>query len=284
MLIALAGGVRGFPERLNAIVSFLVFLFVGLLVVGIVVFLIVQWHQSRRGEAIAEEHGVPGRRVEPLPEGREMDAVAKPMAPHNPATNTTPAAELGSTERWGEKLRALDWYQFEKLMEQIYARQGYRVERRGGAKADGGVDLILEKEGKRAAVQCKHWRGQDVGVRHVREFLGALTDKGLKEGVLVTLNGFTGDAKELAERHGIELLAEKDLLTMLLRLDVAYDREFRECLTNPEKRCPKCEAPMKLRTAGKGWNKGAQFWGCSAFPRCRFILPVDQGVAGREEG
>ena len=33
--------------------------------------------------------------------------------------------------------------------------------------------------------------------------------------------------------------------------------------------CPKCNAPMVLRTAKKGTNAGKQFWGCSMFPKCR---------------
>jgi len=32
--------------------------------------------------------------------------------------------------------------------------------------------------------------------------------------------------------------------------------------------CPKCGDSMILRTAKKGANKGDQFWGCSAYPRC----------------
>jgi four helix bundle suffix protein len=33
--------------------------------------------------------------------------------------------------------------------------------------------------------------------------------------------------------------------------------------------CPACEKPMVLRTARKGKNAGAQFWGCSGYPECR---------------
>lgn len=33
--------------------------------------------------------------------------------------------------------------------------------------------------------------------------------------------------------------------------------------------CPKCGAPMKLRSARKGPDVGNQFWGCSSFPKCR---------------
>lgn len=38
--------------------------------------------------------------------------------------------------------------------------------------------------------------------------------------------------------------------------------------------CPKCGSRMILRTAKSGTNSGAQFWGCSQFPRCRSTLPI----------
>jgi hypothetical protein len=41
-----------------------------------------------------------------------------------------------------------------------------------------------------------------------------------------------------------------------------------------EPTCPKCGSKMVLRTAKSGNNAGNQFWGCSAFPRCRSILTV----------
>lgn len=36
--------------------------------------------------------------------------------------------------------------------------------------------------------------------------------------------------------------------------------------------CPRCGAAMILRTAKKGDNVGKQFWGCTAFPKCRGVL------------
>lgn len=41
--------------------------------------------------------------------------------------------------------------------------------------------------------------------------------------------------------------------------------------SNPdaERRCPKCGSPMVLRTVKSGGKAGQQFWGCSAFPKCR---------------
>ena len=39
-------------------------------------------------------------------------------------------------------------------------------------------------------------------------------------------------------------------------------------------KCPKCGAPMVLRTAKKGSSIGNQFYGCSKFPQCKGIRPV----------
>ena len=39
--------------------------------------------------------------------------------------------------------------------------------------------------------------------------------------------------------------------------------------------CPKCNERMVVRTAKKGDNKGETFWGCSTFPKCRVIMPLE---------
>lgn len=38
--------------------------------------------------------------------------------------------------------------------------------------------------------------------------------------------------------------------------------------------CPRCGTAMVMRTAKKGNNVGKQFWGCSAFPKCRGIIEL----------
>lgn len=39
--------------------------------------------------------------------------------------------------------------------------------------------------------------------------------------------------------------------------------------------CPKCGEPMLRRKAKSGSNAGQEFWGCSAFPKCRAVVKVD---------
>lgn len=42
--------------------------------------------------------------------------------------------------------------------------------------------------------------------------------------------------------------------------------------SNMEKKiCPRCGNGLVLRSAKKGQNAGQQFYGCSTFPKCRYI-------------
>jgi HJR/Mrr/RecB family endonuclease len=180
----------------------------------------------------------------------------------------TPVKELTISER----LRKIDWFQFEKLIELIYRQRGCSVRRLGGANPDGGVDLIVESPSGQFVVQCKHWRKWTVGVRNIREFLGTLTDSKIPNGIFITLTGYSGDAKQLADKHGIQILNESDVIKMLEESGLIYSKEISALFSDTRKFCPKCESEMVLRTARKNGN---QFWGCSNFPRCRFILNLE---------
>jgi len=46
----------------------------------------------------------------------------------------------------------------------------------------------------------------------------------------------------------------------------------------PEVICPKCGAPMVLRTARIGANARNQFYGCSRYPDCNGALPFKTSV------
>jgi restriction system protein len=55
-------------------------------------------------------------------------------------------------------IRSLNWRAFEQLVGEAYRRQGYAVRENTGVGPDGGVDLVLKKEGNTYLVQCKQWR------------------------------------------------------------------------------------------------------------------------------
>lgn len=43
---------------------------------------------------------------------------------------------------------------------------------------------------------------------------------------------------------------------------------------SPAPTCPECGSEMVLRTARRGPQAGQSFWGCSAYPDCRAIIPT----------
>ncbi len=176
------------------------------------------------------------------------------------------------------KIKAIDWFQFEKLIGLLYEDAGYSVQRAGGAKADGGVDLVVEKPGKRAVIQCKHWNAWKVPPKDIRELLGAMADAGVEYGVCVTMRGFSKEPQDLAARQGIVLYQEADIVEMIMSADSVCAPRIATLLNDTRKFCPECETEMVIKTAKKGKKAGSQFRGCPNFrmkpSRCRVSFDI----------
>jgi hypothetical protein len=245
-------------------IGIIALVFLGIVVVGLVVFGICRLatpERNMRGMT-SNVFAPPLRAPDQKSNEHELEAERTPEP-----TNTT--AELL------QQLRSIDWFQFEKVVGHMYLKLGYNVTRRGGANPDGGIDLIIQKDGQSVAIQCKQWKAWSVGVRTVREFLGALTDAGIQKGKLITLRGYSGEARQLAEKHGIEIVNETGLTRMIESTDAQFDPEVLELLRDTRKFCPKCEREMMIRVAGKGPNRGGKFWGCSGYPKgCRYTMSI----------
>ena len=77
-------------------------------------------------------------------------------------------------------------------MAEAYRRHGYAVSRPSGkGDPDGGVDLILKKDGSTIVVQCKQWKAWKVGVPIVREVFGVLTARKAQRAIIVTSGIFS---------------------------------------------------------------------------------------------
>ena len=262
-----------FPQMHQTIsaVGFVAIVGICLGVVGLIGFGVCRWAtRPERSDSSSSSNNVYPSSID--------DANAPLVNPVNSGAIEVPAqtkeTSPKTTGELVEQMRSIDWFQFEKLVGVVYRRLGYTVRRSGGANPDGGIDLVLEKDGQRSAVQCKQWKTWNVGVKAVREFLGALTDAGIQKGIFITLCGYTGEARQLAEKHGIEIVNETGLAQMLESTDAKSDREALALLRDTRKFCPKCENELVLRTAARGPGAGKQFWGCSTYPRCRFTMPV----------
>jgi len=109
-------------------------------------------------------------------------------------------------------LRGMDWREFEMLTGEAFRRQGYDIVENGLGGADGGIDLILRKDGKTFLVQCKQWRHKCVDVKVVREMFGVLVHEGADAMKIVALGDYTPDARRFAQGKPIELIDGSQLL------------------------------------------------------------------------
>lgn len=179
-------------------------------------------------------------------------------------------------------LDGMSWHEFEMLVGEAYALQGYRVTETGGGGADGGVDLVLAKGGEKFFVQCKQWKAYKVGVDVVRELYGVMAAKGATGGFVVTSGRFTDDAKAFADGRNVQLVDGTNLFVMIKQVKQSQATQ-QSAITAPviakepviaEPNCPQCGSSMVKRTARKGGNAGYEFWGCSKFPNCRGVRPI----------
>jgi restriction system protein len=174
-------------------------------------------------------------------------------------------------------IRELPWKRFEDLLGEAYRRQGYKVEETLGGGADGGVDLVLVRDGAVTLVQRKRWKGKPVSVQTVRELFGVLHDRSAASAKLVATSRFTPEAIAFAKGKPIELV-DSDAVLCLLR-GVQSSGRIVAPLSSHEPdhlapACPLCDSEMKIRTAKRGTNAGNRFWGCSKYPPCRGIREI----------
>jgi restriction system protein len=169
-----------------------------------------------------------------------------------------------------DSLRKLPWKHFEDVLAETYRRQGYDVVEILGSGADGGVDLLLRKDGHSVVVQCKRWRDKPVPVQVVRELYGVMIDQRASAAKIVATTSFTPDAVAFAKDKPIDLVDSTALLHLLRGVQtsgrLAMNSDEPDHLTPM---CPSCNTPMVLRQARRGAFAGQKFWGCPNYPKCR---------------
>ncbi len=122
-------------------------------------------------------------------------------------------------------LERMSGVEFERFVTALLTRMEFRPEMTK-ATGDGGIDIvaILDKPilGGKYLFQCKRYAPENlVGASTVRDFYGAVTaDKAVK-GILITTSDFTAQAREFAERVGLELINLPQLQGLLAQHGMA---------------------------------------------------------------
>ncbi|WP_332776114.1 restriction endonuclease [Polaromonas sp.] len=179
-------------------------------------------------------------------------------------------------------LDGMSWREFELLVGEAFRLQGYKVLELGGSGPDGGVDLVLMRGKEKFLVQCKQWKAFKVGVAVVRELYGAMAANGAAGGFVVTSGRFTEDAVAFANGRNVRLVDGPKLLGLLQQARSAQAATPRQEAATPRAAppmdatpaCPSCGAAMVRRTAKRGANVGAAFWGCASYPACKGVRSI----------
>lgn len=103
-----------------------------------------------------------------------------------------------------DDIDALNGYEFEKFLEQLFIKMGYQV-KQTKLSGDQGADLVVVKLGEKTVVQAKCYSGS-VGNKAVQEIVSAINLYKAQKGMVVTNNYFTPAAIELATANNISLI------------------------------------------------------------------------------
>jgi restriction system protein len=102
--------------------------------------------------------------------------------------------------------------------------------------------------------------------------------RGAAGGFVITSGSFTEDAKVFVNGLNVKLLDGPKLYGLIQQARAARAASSTapratvppiSPQANNAPACPVCKSRMVRRTAKKGANAGAQFWGCSQYPSCR---------------
>lgn len=118
-----------------------------------------------------------------------------------------------------DEMAKMSGQDFERLISRLLGAMEFRTELTK-VSGDGGIDIIavLDKPiiGGKYLFQCKRYAPDNlVGASAVRDFYGAVTADRAVKGVFVTTSDFTQQARDFADKAGIELMDAAKLKALL---------------------------------------------------------------------
>lgn len=104
---------------------------------------------------------------------------------------------------------------FEIEIAKWYESKGYKA-KVTPPSGDGGVDVIIEKDGVKTYIQCKHYNSWRIGVETVRELYGVAKADNVDNCILACLHangrgGLTQEAQHFVDKTSMKLVTLKEL-------------------------------------------------------------------------
>lgn len=136
------------------------------------------------------------------------------------------------------QIKQMDYREFERFVKQLFEWMGYQAKLTPIAM-DGGKDIILNKNGEKAIVECKRYNKPKVTRPDVQKFHSALIDCRAVKGYYVTTGEFTKPAKDYCIDKPIDLINGEELVKMLQNLLNQQEKLLNDTTLDIERRSNK---------------------------------------------
>ncbi|WP_040963210.1 restriction endonuclease [Bacillus mycoides] len=113
-----------------------------------------------------------------------------------------------------EVIDAMDGYQFEEFVAQLFQDMGYKTEVTSSS-GDYGIDVIARRKGLNIGIQAKRYSDK-VPNKAVQEVIAGIAFYNLDQGLVITNNYYTKQAQNQAKSTNV-LLWDRDILQQKLR-------------------------------------------------------------------
>lgn len=113
-----------------------------------------------------------------------------------------------------EVIDAMDRYQFEEFVAQLFQNMGYKTEVTSSS-GDYGIDVIARRKGLNIGIQAKRYSDK-VPNKAVQEVIAGIAFYNLGRGLVITNNYYTKQAQNQAKSTNV-LLWDRDILQQKLR-------------------------------------------------------------------
>lgn len=107
----------------------------------------------------------------------------------------------------------LNPYEFEKEITELFKRHGFNAKTTKGS-GDEGIDIFLEKDGKKGIAQCKNQKTK-VSPAVIRDLYGSMVSGNYSFGCVICPSGFSDKSFDFARDKNITLLGLKRIMELV---------------------------------------------------------------------
>lgn len=119
---------------------------------------------------------------------------------------------------------SLNGWQFEEEVADIFEKNGYKTRVTPGS-GDGGVDIIMYKDGLKYIVQCKRYNGHKATPQELRALWGVMDDFRANVAIMVATDGITDMGRAfVSNKPNYKVLTLDDIIEMSINPETSEQK------------------------------------------------------------